>query len=67
MDGRKYNPHITLAREVVTNVKPWEIEPFGEMVDTLELMKSERVSGKLTYTAIYGKEAVSCAACHTAN
>ena len=58
MDGRKYNPHITLAREVLTNVKPWQIQPFGETVSTVDLMKSERVNGKLTYTAIYGKDAV---------
>ena len=55
MDGRKYNPHITLGREVVTDVKPWEVEPFGETVGAIDLMKSERINGKLTYTAIYTK------------
>ena len=54
MDGRKYNPHITLGREVVTDAKPWQIEPFGETVGTIDLMKSERINGKLTYTAIHG-------------
>jgi 2'-5' RNA ligase len=53
MDGRKYSPHITLGREVVTNAKPWAIEPFGETVRAIELMKSERIGGKLTYTAVY--------------
>ena len=53
MDGRKYSPHITLGREVVTRAAPWEIEPFGETVKKVELMKSERINGKLTYTAIY--------------
>ena len=53
MDGRKYNPHITLGREVITNVKPWNIEPFGETVNTIDLMKSEHIGGKLTYTAIH--------------
>ena len=49
MDGRKYSPHITLGREVVTDVKPWKIEPFGETIGTIDLMKSERINGKLTY------------------
>ena len=55
MDGRKYNPHTTLGREVVTDVKPWPIEPFGETVGMIDLMKSERIGGKLTYTAIHIK------------
>ena len=56
MDGRKYNPHVTLGREVVTNEKPWAIAPFGETVTSVDLMKSERINGKLTYTAIYSKK-----------
>ena len=56
MDGHKYSPHITLGREVITDVKPWAIEPFGETVGTIDLMKSERINGKLTYTAIYEKK-----------
>jgi len=57
MDGRKYHPHITLGREVVTDTAPWTIEPFGETVTSIELMKSERINGKLTYTTIYEKSA----------
>jgi len=53
MDGRDYHPHITLGREVVTDKKPWKIEPFGETVTSIELMKSERINGKLTYSAVY--------------
>ena len=59
MDGRKYNPHVTIGREVVTEIKPWKIEPFGETVTGIDLMKSERIGGKLTYTAIYTKEATN--------
>ena len=55
MDGRKYHPHITLGREVVTDTAPWTIEPFGETVTSIELMKSERINGKLTYTTIHEK------------
>jgi 2'-5' RNA ligase len=53
MDGRKYTPHITLGREIKTDVKSWNIEPFGETISSIDLMKSERVNGKLTYTSIY--------------
>lgn len=57
MDGRKYSPHITLGREVVTGIKPWKIESFGETVSAVDLMKSERINGKLTYTPIFTREA----------
>ena len=55
LDKRKFSPHITLARRVVTSATPKSIAPFGETVSRIELMKSERVSGKLTYTAIHSK------------
>jgi len=55
LDERKYNPHITLGREVVTDAAPWQMPPFGETVGSIELMKSERVGGKLTYTAIFAR------------
>ena len=58
LENRKYSPHITLGREVITNVKPWPIEPFGETIRQIELMKSERIQGKLTYTAIYKKTGI---------
>ena len=59
LERRKFNPHITLGREVVTTVAPWGIEPFGETVNAIELMKSERVGGKLTYTAIDTRRAIT--------
>lgn len=57
IESRKYSPHITLGREVVTDAKPWAIKPFGEIVKSVDLMKSERINGKLTYTAVYEKRA----------
>ena len=54
-DKRKYSPHITLGREIVTTANPRQIEPFGETVASIDLMKSERIGGKLTYTAIFTK------------
>ena len=56
LEKSKYSPHITIGREVVTDSAPWGIEPFGETVNSIELMKSERISGKLTYTAIHKKQ-----------
>jgi len=34
-------------------VKPWRIELFGETIGTIDLMKSERINGKLAYTSIH--------------
>ena len=31
---------------------PWAVESFGKIVSSIELMKSERISGKLIYTPI---------------
>jgi 2'-5' RNA ligase len=56
LEKRRYSPHVTLGREVKTGAMPESIEPFGETVTSIDLMKSERISGKLTYTAIYTKK-----------
>jgi 2'-5' RNA ligase len=58
IENRKYNPHITLGREVVTDIEPWRIQPFGETAGRIDLMKSERAGGRLTYTAVHSKWAV---------
>ncbi|GHU32525.1 RNA 2',3'-cyclic phosphodiesterase [Betaproteobacteria bacterium] len=63
LDGRKFWPHITLGREVVWK----DIGDYSSFIDarfptieahvtSIELMKSERVGGKLTYTAIYERK-----------
>ena len=57
LEKRKYSPHITLGRRVITDLHPWNIAPFSEAVTRIELMKSERLQGKLTYTSIYAKGA----------
>ncbi|MDR0292951.1 MAG: RNA 2',3'-cyclic phosphodiesterase [Oscillospiraceae bacterium] len=57
LEKRHYDPHVTLGREVVTDTAPWPTEPFGETVSRIDLMKSERINGKLTYTAVYTKKA----------
>ena len=35
LEKREYKPHITLAREVVTDAFPCRIEPFGETVSSV--------------------------------
>lgn len=59
-DSRKYSPHITIGREVVTDAKPWNIAPLSETACAIDLMKSERTDGKLTYTAIFTRGAIDC-------
>ncbi|MCL2426853.1 MAG: RNA 2',3'-cyclic phosphodiesterase [Oscillospiraceae bacterium] len=53
VEKREFNPHITLGREVFTNAQPRQIDPFGETVSRIDLMKSEHIDGKLIYTSIY--------------
>ncbi len=55
LDKRRYSPHITLGREVVAEWNPHRIEMFGESVSSIDLMKSARIQGKLTYTAIHSR------------
>ncbi|NLJ71223.1 MAG: RNA 2',3'-cyclic phosphodiesterase [Clostridiaceae bacterium] len=53
IEKRKFSPHITLGREIITKASPNTFEEFGQLIDKIELMKSERIDGKLTYTAIH--------------
>ena len=55
LDKRAYSPHITIGRKVSTNMKPRKIDPAPEQVSCIDLMKSERINGKLTYTPIFSK------------
>jgi 2'-5' RNA ligase len=57
LDERRYSPHITLGREIICSENPRQTEPFSETVRSIELMRSERIDGKLTYTAIHTKRA----------
>lgn len=53
LDRRKFSPHITLGRRVLTKAVPKRVEPFGETVYKIDLMKSERINGAMRYTSIY--------------
>ncbi|MCK9557702.1 MAG: RNA 2',3'-cyclic phosphodiesterase [Candidatus Cloacimonetes bacterium] len=58
----EYVPHLTLGREI--ELKPdADVESYRQEfptidihVDRINLMKSERIDGKLTYTVLYTKE-----------
>lgn len=61
IETRAYKPHLTLARELVMPAAfsmeafSQETEPLKVKVNSIDLMKSERIGGKLTYTKIYEK------------
>ena len=53
LDTHDYRPHITLGRRVVTKAVPRPLEPFGERVERIDLMRSEQIDKVLTYSSIY--------------
>jgi len=57
LENRRFSPHIALARQVVLRAAPNRIQllgsTFATRADTISLMLSHRVNGKLTYTEQY--------------
>lgn len=54
VDPRPFHPHITLGRQIVPKGKISLFIPAAAMtVEQISLMKSERIGGRLTYTALY--------------
>ena len=61
LENRRYVPHVTIGREVKMRevyVQP-EVPHTGFNVTRVDLMKSERINSKLTYTPIYSGERMS--------
>ena len=62
LEDREFSPHLTLGREVCLSDPSADINGIlaGESremtVSRISLMKSERISGKLTYTEVYGRD-----------
>lgn len=56
-DSRQFNPHITLGREI-KHSNPIIIpeQKIVYPVNRISLMKSERISGVLTYSEMYGQD-----------
>lgn len=57
LEDRRFSPHITLAREVRLTTQPEYSTLLGTAISTrastISLMRSERISGSLTYTELY--------------
>lgn len=57
LEDRRFSPHITLAREVRLATQPEYstlLGPaFSTRASTISLMRSERISGRFTYTELY--------------
>ena len=60
-DEKKFKPHLTLARQLVLSPGV-SLKELGSLVkdrdfkvESMELMKSERIGGKLKYTALYSR------------
>lgn len=62
LDQHKFWPHITLGREVVwKNIGDYNFVDINfpvikATVTSIELMKSERINSKLTYTTIFSRK-----------
>ena len=56
LEVRKYTPHITLGRQIVTDEQARRIALIKEDVTQIELMESTRIDGKLTYRPIWRKK-----------
>ena len=55
-DRKPFSPHITIGREIVSDSYIRLVPRAVKMrVNTVSLMKSERINGKLTYTRVYEK------------
>ncbi|MGD9155675.1 MAG: RNA 2',3'-cyclic phosphodiesterase [Bacillota bacterium] len=61
LESSRFSPHITLARKIRQTEKPDRKTLFGASfathADTITLMLSERVSGRLVYTEQYSVRA----------
>lgn len=59
MEARKFKPHLTLGRRVrlsdssILKDLAQDLPPMKHEVEKINLMKSERIEGKLVYTEIY--------------
>ena len=54
IEDRKYSPHVTIGREVKMQAgfMLLEVPQVSFSVQSIDLMRSERINGKLTYTIL---------------
>ena len=53
LEKRRYRPHITLGRRVVTTMRSGRIEPIEGSIESVSLMLSERIGGRMAYTPLF--------------
>ena len=56
LEKRKYVPHITLGRNVVTDAPACRIAKLSFHVTSVSLMLSEREDGGMRYTSLYDRD-----------
>ena len=57
LERRKYRPHITLGRRVMTTACAGKIERIEADVKAIDLMLSERIDGQMVYTSLFASNA----------
>ena len=53
LEKRKYHPHVTIVRNGCGSKNLPSFSSFTENVDSICLMKSERINGRMVYTPMY--------------
>ena len=53
LEKRRYRPHVTLARRVITSSPAGPVEAFKTTVSAVSLMLSERHGNSMVYTNLY--------------
>lgn len=57
IEDRQFRPHITLGRQVILRREPnILISDITMPVDSISLVKSERVNGRIRYTEVYVRD-----------
>lgn len=53
LEKRRYRPHITLGRRVMTAMRCGRIDRLEAMVESVSLMLSERSASGMVYTELF--------------
>ena len=59
LEKKRFKPHITLARRVITNTKDGRMDCIRTDIDSVSLMLSERGNGRMIYTELYRVRALN--------
>ena len=59
LEKKRFKPHITLARRVITNTKDGRMDCIRTDIDSVSLMISERGNGRMIYTELYRVRALN--------